>query len=182
MLLDTRVTPGTEPQTSADGTRKSSAVEPGARFRALALVILGAYALLVGLHRGEFFPFSIFPMFSGAGRPWVRATVRDLEGETATLSCAPVPAEELPGQPFAISTLGLDQKDLSNFLLPRAKGPVASDVVLLERMFDAPRRTRELVIYRARGAREPDGSIQVRYQPLAALGPSGTRTVAGCVQ
>jgi hypothetical protein len=145
-------------------------------------VVLGTYALLVGTHKGEFFPFSLFAMFSSGGRPWVRATVRELKGETAELSCASVPAEALPGEPFPIRTVGLDQNDLSKFLLPLAIDPVAADLVLLERMFDVPRRTRELVIYRARGAREANGSIQVRYRALAAVGPSGTRTVAGCVQ
>jgi hypothetical protein len=167
---------------TASEPKISSATDPVARFRALALSSLAAYALLVGLHAGEFFPFSIFAMFSGAGRPWARATVRELKGEAAEPSCAPLLADELPGEPFPIHSLGLDQNDLSKFLLPMAKGPAPTDLVLLEKMFDVAHSPRELVIYQARGARDPDGSVQVRYRALAAIGPSGSRTVAGCVR
>src|SRR5690625_1138715 len=47
-----------------------------------ALKILGVlflvHAILVSTHEGEFWPFSIYPMFSQAGNPWARAMVLDV--------------------------------------------------------------------------------------------------------
>lgn len=52
--------------------------------RALHIVggVLVVYALLVATHLGEFWPFSIYPMFSQAGTPWTRAVVRELPSQT----------------------------------------------------------------------------------------------------
>jgi hypothetical protein len=41
-------------------------------------IILLIYAVLVASHEGEFWPFSIYPMFSQAGNPWTRAMVIDV--------------------------------------------------------------------------------------------------------
>src|SRR5690625_7490964 len=47
-----------------------------------ALKILGVlflvHAILVSTHEGEFWPFSIYTMFSQAGNPWERAMVLDV--------------------------------------------------------------------------------------------------------
>ena len=44
----------------------------------ITLGTLIVYALLVATHLGEFWPFSIYPMFSQAGNPWSRAVVREM--------------------------------------------------------------------------------------------------------
>ena len=41
-------------------------------------ITLLIYALLVAPHEGEFWPLSIYPMFSQAGNPWSRAMVLDV--------------------------------------------------------------------------------------------------------
>lgn len=74
------------------------------------------YGLLVATHKGEFWPFSIYPMFSKAGQPWTRAIVLDVtdlsEGEiwqTRTL-------HDLSVEPVPIGDFGIDQIDYSNFM------------------------------------------------------------------
>lgn len=79
-------------------------------------IVLILYAVLVATHKGEFWPFSIYPMFSKAGSPWTRAIVLDVTDvpenqiwETRTLS-------KRLGEPVPIGHYGVDQKDLSNFI------------------------------------------------------------------
>lgn len=79
-------------------------------------VIFVLYAVLVASHEGEFWPFSIYPMFSQAGNPWTRAMVLDVTDlpddqiwETHSLYnrfAEPVPLKEH----------GIDQIDFSNFI------------------------------------------------------------------
>src|SRR5690554_3371848 len=75
-----------------------------------------AYALLVSTHLGEFWPFSIYPMFSSAGNPWTRAIAHEIppevEGEALWMSA---PIDELPGAVFPLSRHGIFQNDLANY-------------------------------------------------------------------
>lgn len=45
-------------------------------------IVLLINILLVSTHRGEFWPFSIFPMFSQAGNPWSRGVVENVRDTT----------------------------------------------------------------------------------------------------
>jgi len=74
------------------------------------------YAALVATHEGEFWPFSIYPMFSQAGNPWTRAIVLDVTDmpddeiwQTQTLSGR-------TAEPVALQNYGIDQIDFSNFI------------------------------------------------------------------
>lgn len=84
-----------------------------------ALRILGVvfvlYAVLVATHRGEFWPFSIYPMFSQAGNPWTRALVRQVPDE-GSVSWEDQSIDALPGTPFAVEERGIAQSDLANYV------------------------------------------------------------------
>ncbi|MFU8812241.1 MAG: hypothetical protein ACNA78_04685 [Balneolaceae bacterium] len=79
-------------------------------------IIFVSVAILLSTHLGEFWPFSIYPMFSQAGRQWDRALVRDVTD---------VPHEEiwrivhrrdeLPGGVFAIDEVNLNTNDVANY-------------------------------------------------------------------
>jgi len=87
------------------------------RTRALRL-LLGTfvlYGVLVATHKGEFWPFSIFPMFSQAGGEWSRAVVREVAREEAPTDWEPLLRTELPGEPLALTDYGL-RHDLANFI------------------------------------------------------------------
>jgi len=84
-----------------------------------ALRVIGAlllvYALLVATHRGEFWPFSIYPMFSQAGNPWTRSVVRTLpDGETPSWEATSL--QNLPGAPFPLQERGVNQNDVANYV------------------------------------------------------------------
>lgn len=84
--------------------------------RILASTLL-VYALLVSTHLGEFWPFSIYPMFSKAGQPWTRVVVRTLSAEEAReLSWEPTAMDRLPGDAFPLVPHGISQNDVANYV------------------------------------------------------------------
>src|SRR5262245_41465505 len=89
-------------QTASSGSpmRASAAVHRRAAL-ALAGVSL-AHALLAATHGGEFWPFSIYPMFSQAGRSWARALVVEAQPNDLPQLAAQYRLDDLPGVPFAL--------------------------------------------------------------------------------
>ncbi len=138
------------------------------RFRQLALGLGACYLLLALTHGGEFWPFSRFPMFSNARKPWLRATLRELRAEELDLPLREVGQRELPGAAFALGSLGIDQNDLSEVLRQQGDTLEAQEIDLLQQYFpDLGART--LVLYRVRGRLRDDLSPKIRYRPFALL-------------
>jgi hypothetical protein len=79
-------------------------------------VILIIYAALVATHEGEFWPFSIYPMFSQAGNPWTRAMVIDVSNTDDALIWQIQQPGSLYGEPVPVRKYGVDQIDYSNFM------------------------------------------------------------------
>lgn len=79
-------------------------------------IILVIYAALVASHEGEFWPFSIYPMFSQAGNPWTRAIVLDVSETPDEEMWNSQPLSELNADPVPIGSIGVDQIDYSNFI------------------------------------------------------------------
>ena len=83
--------------------------------RVLALS-LAVYVLLVAANEGEFWPASIYPMFSIAGRPWTRALTRDVEAVPDSARWRVTDLDGLPGRPVVLPEIGIDPIDFANFL------------------------------------------------------------------
>lgn len=79
-------------------------------------VILLFYTALVATHEGEFWPFSIYPMFSQAGNLWTRAIVLDVTNVPEEEVWNPKPLSELSADPIPVRNYGVDQIDFSNFM------------------------------------------------------------------
>jgi hypothetical protein len=147
------------------------------RFRRAAYSLMLAYAALLATQRGEFFPFSLFPMFSKAGRPWERAIVREL---TTVPACA-VDAEQLPGSAVALAPLGLDQNDVSKALLRiREMSDQAAAEQTLARLFAGARASRPLAIYQARGSLDAARSVRVILHLLGTIDGERAQLARGC--
>ncbi len=88
------------------------------RYRAtrIILVILFIYGVLVATHEGEFWPFSIYPMFSQAGNPWTRAMVTDVTDEQPDGIWEITKLEDARGVQVPVGKYGVDQIDFSNFV------------------------------------------------------------------
>lgn len=131
------------------------------------------YALLVAPHEGEFWPFSIYPMFSQGGNPWSRAVVYDVTdnlGESGEpLAWETVQDEDaLPGKPFALGDHSIDPIDLSNFV---SKTEIwhAERVQGLRQMFHDHVGQRDLLVVRVNGRITAQDSVVVEYVPYALL-------------
>lgn len=137
----------------------------------LALVV-ATYVALVATHGGEFWPFSTYPMFARAGRPWQRALVRVLdERELAAAGSVLVSLAALPGQPLPLGAHGIPQNDLSS-LVQRAEGWGDAELASLARLFgDLPCQA-PLLVMRVRGTLER-GAVQQLVAPVALLTCAG---------
>jgi hypothetical protein len=132
--------------------------------RILALVV-ACYVALVATHGGEFWPFSVYPMFASAGRPWQRALVRVVaEGSGAAPWYA---LSELPGAALPLREHDVPQNDLSS-LVQRAERWSDDEIDALGTMFrDLPCQA-PLLVLRVRGSLEA-GEVRQRATPVARL-------------
>ena len=139
----------------------------------VVLATLLVYILLVVTHLGEFYPFSIYPMFSRGGHPWSRAVVRDVSSVGELSSWSPVNSADLPGDPYPLVPNGIDQIDLANFV---SKTEIWNEdrVAGLERMFYDQLDGRRLLVMRANGHIDEEDIVQVEFVPYALLDMSGT--------
>ncbi|WP_103019752.1 hypothetical protein [Salinibacter altiplanensis] len=146
--------------------------------RALRVVggILVAYALLVATHLGEFWPFSIYPMFSQAGNPWTRAVVRKLpsQADPDTLSWDAVSLQDLPGTSYPVAPKGINQNDVANYVSKTDRW-TDERVQGLRSLFTKGRTlSSPLFVFRVRGTLETD-SVAVTATPVLLFAPDTTR-------
>jgi hypothetical protein len=146
--------------------------------RALRIVggVLVVYALLVATHLGEFWPFSIYPMFSQAGNPWTRAVVRELPSQTDpdTLSWEAVSLQELSGTPYPVAPKGINQNDVANYVSKTDRW-TDDRVQGLRSLFTKGRTlSSPLLVYRVRGKLEAD-TVAVTATPVLLFEPDTTR-------
>lgn len=140
---------------------------PRRRTGTLLFGTLLVYALLVATHAGEFWPFSIYPMFSQAGNPWSRAVVRDVAGVDAVPWDA-VSRDALPGAAFPLTEYGIDPIDLANFVSKTTTWDAAR-VNGLRTMFYDHVRSRDLLVLRANGRLAGSDSVAVEFVPYVLL-------------
>lgn len=144
-------------------------------FRRLTLRILLVAVLLLASHAGEFWPFSILPMFSHAGVPWTRTMVRDISGEMLD-DAAAAGAEATRGTPFPLASIGVAQNDLAKLVLGFGDTLDDDEAALLASMFAEARNARRLLLVRVTGSLSHD-QVTLRHVPFAILDHAGVRPV-----
>ncbi len=139
----------------------------------LFITIFLIYGFLVATHEGEFWPYSIYPMFSQAGKTWTRSMVRDvteipqadITGERNVTSL-----EKLPGKPFAMNEVGINQNDISNFI---EKTEDWNDTKKrgMRKLFETELEKRDLMIYKVQGrlSLENRDSVVISYTPFLKM-------------
>ena len=135
--------------------------------------VLLMYGILVGLHEGEFWPFSIYPMFSQGGNNWSRAVVRDVSGESEAIEWEPVSLNSLPGESFALTPNDIDPIDVANYV-SKTKDWTESRVAGLTATFSRARASRNLMIYRVDGTIDPADSVIVSFIPYVFISDDST--------
>jgi hypothetical protein len=140
--------------------------------RVLAIVLI-VYATLVASHEGEFWPFSIYPMFSQAGKPWTRAIVREVEPNVpAGELWQRVSLSTLPGETFAVARHGIFQNDFANYVSKTRTWSPARARGLHTMFRDADVGERYLLIFKVEGALLDDKSdVRIDAVPVALFTP-----------
>jgi hypothetical protein len=137
--------------------------------------VLFIYALLVATHLGEFWPFSIYPMFSQAGNEWSRSLVHEIPADYEPGDWSERMSDELPGDVFALNRVGINQNDLANLI---SKNEDWSDQRLqsIRRFFGDELQENGVVVYRVRGRFSDEGShtVSIGHTPYIYFLPDTT--------
>jgi hypothetical protein len=132
------------------------------------------YALLVATHLGEFWPFSIYPMFSQAGNPWTRAIVREVPEPPEATSWNEIRFQDLPGQPFPMVPQGISQNDVSNYV-SKTSAWTPERLRGLRSLFEGSYNfDKPLMVYKVRGALQGD-SVDITAIPVMRMEKDTTR-------
>lgn len=132
------------------------------------LVTFLIYGVLVATHLGEFWPFSIYPMFSKGGNPWSRAVVRDVTQAPDSMGWHVYSRTSLPGEPFAVLPNGIDPIDLANFVSKTERWD-QDRVAGLRRMFYDQLDDRRLLVLRVNGRIDGQDSVRVEFVPYVLM-------------
>jgi hypothetical protein len=132
--------------------------------------VLLVYALTVATHLGEFWPFSIYPMFSQAGNPWSRSLVREVSPEDS-ISWDTVSLDALPGQPYGVASGGVDAIDLANFVSKTTVWDTDRVAALkLMLLAEPPKTPLDLLVFRVRARLTESDSVAILATPYVRVG------------
>jgi len=123
--------------------------------------------VLVASHKGEFWPFSIYPMFSQAGNPWSRALLIEIEPEDTTTIWAEKTLDKVEQQNVVpVKSLGVDQIDYSNFI-SKTERWTPGRINALKTLFPEQRlEGRTVMATKATGKLIRDDSVSVVLLPM----------------
>jgi hypothetical protein len=133
---------------------------------------LAVWALAVLPHRGEFWPFSIYPMFARAGRPWTNALVVEVDPH-ARRDWGPWTLQNLPGRVYPTQPVGVSAADVSQLVKLTASW-TDEKIGLTRRLFHAAlAEGRTLMIVRSDGRLTRDLEVAVDLAGVLLIGPDG---------
>ena len=146
-------------------------------FRKMKLMLIAAFlvnALLVSTHKGEFWPFSIFPMFSQAGNPWSRGVVERVENRKRPDLWETKPLQRISDRVVALSEYGIDNIDYANFI-SKTEEWNPKRIRALRALFQSERRENEMwLATRVKGHLTESDSVVVEAIPMFLLTPDTT--------
>ena len=129
-------------------------------------IIFVIFALLVAPHEGEFWPFSIYPMFSQAGNPWTRAMVIDVTDYNDDIIWDSHSLENLRGEPVPVGQYGVDQIDYSNFMSKTENWTEPRRMALIQMFGPENIGERKWMASKVHGRMVGKDSVTVEIQPF----------------
>lgn len=72
--------------------------------------------VLVATHLGEFWPFSVFPMFSQAGNPWSRGVIERVDDPGRADLWQTKPLTEIEDRVLPLKDYGIHEIDFANYI------------------------------------------------------------------
>lgn len=142
--------------------------------RTIITTVLIVYAGTVAVNLGEFWPFSIYPMFSQGGNTWHRSLVREFAPEDS-ISWEPASLDALPGDPFSVRSLGVDPIDLANFVSKTITWDEARVAALRRMFFKETNPSNAIVVYRVTGELTDNADVRIEARPYVVISPAGDR-------
>ena len=130
-------------------------------------VILCLYAFLTATHQGEFWPFSIYPMFSKAGTPWVKVVTRQVSVAPDTNDWKVILSpDKLSGKPLALRKVGTNRNDLANYIT-QTQNWNGESIRGLRGLLNGATRESPLLVYKVTGTlNSANDSVMVEYVPF----------------
>lgn len=136
------------------------------KYKFILLAILVLNVALVATHKGEFWPFSIFPMFSQAGYPWSRGVLERIENKNDSTIWNTKTISEIEHRVVSLDSIGVDAIDYANFVSKttewnRKRITALRDLLNIKGNPDA-----QWMATRVRGYLTEDDSVVVEAVPL----------------
>lgn len=138
--------------------------------KTVILSVLLVYVLAVATNLGEFWPFSIYPMFSQGGRTWTRSLVREMPASDQ-VDWTPSSLENLPGAPFSVRSNGVDPIDLANFVSKTLVWDSVRVSALEKMMFEGRTPDKSLMIFKVQGRLTGRDGVDVSATPWVLISP-----------
>jgi hypothetical protein len=123
--------------------------------------------ILVAPHEGEFWPFSIFPMFSQGGNIWTRALVVEYEAVPDSARWQTVDVDSLPGPLFPLQDIAVNQNDIANFV-QKNRDWGERRMRSLVKLFGDSLATHDLMVLRVSPVVTPQ-SVRLEAQPYLLI-------------
>ncbi|TVQ64673.1 MAG: hypothetical protein EA360_11750 [Balneolaceae bacterium] len=136
--------------------------------RIIALVLL-FFILLVATHEGEFWPFSIYPMFSQAGNPWTRAMVLDVTDTPDELIWEIRTLYENDLRVVPVRRYGVDQIDFSNFISKTEEWTPGRRQALRTMFGEESLNGRRWIAASVHGEMDEAGAVTISIYPLLLI-------------
>lgn len=133
--------------------------------RVLGIVFL-VNALLVATHLGEFWPFSIYPMFSQAGNPWTRALLTELPPSQRDIDWDVTGRDGIVGNPLGTKNIGVDQIDFSNFVVKTKNWNKKRLEALRFMLGEQELENKNLLVYKVNGKLSDQDQVKITYTPF----------------
>mgnify|MGYP006919622057 CR=1 FL=1 len=136
----------------------------------LVMAVMCVYVLTVATNLGEFWPFSIYPMFSQGGKSWTRSLVREMPSSDS-VSWDATSLENLPGTPFSVKANGVDPIDLANLVSKTVTWDSIRVAALEKMMFGGAVPDRNLMIFKVQGRLTDQDDVEVSATPFVLISP-----------
>ncbi|NBC64271.1 MAG: hypothetical protein GVY07_01240 [Bacteroidetes bacterium] len=139
-------------------------------------ITLLIYAILVAPHEGEFWPMSIYPMFSQAGNPWTRAMVLDVTELPETERWQQRQLQQLDTDVVAVGSHGVDQIDFSNFVSKTDNWDRERQRALISMFGSETIGSRRWMVSKVRGELIGEDSVSIQIEPFIMITSDSTFT------
>lgn len=129
-------------------------------------IVLIINILLVSTHEGEFWPFSIFPMFSQTGNPWSRGVVENVQDTTRANLWETKSISDIDDRILPLEEYGIHEIDYANYI-SKTKTWDTDKIIGLRSTFQIDQHPGQMwMATRVVGALTEQDSVEIKAIPM----------------